>query len=337
MRARWVIALAVAITAGFPSNVQAGDGWRVVDTAGVVRVGGPGYMPVALTRDQELPSDAWVETASGRAVLVRGHETVIVEPNSRVQLPSARVNGNTQILQSVGSAIYKIGKQKKPHFQVDTPYLAAVVKGTSFTVKVEDDNASVSVTEGLVEVWTPDMQDVEFVRPGFTALVSRDNSGDVVVDPTRNSDRRVPEAPKSDGSSVQAVVIPTAIGDVELDVKDVSSGLVSNDVVPMEPTPGKGDPAETKDGSVDSDTKSDGPSRDRGVSDLGPAPPVDVSVVDDRVGPTDVGPTIDVPGKPADGPALDVTVDEVVDNIRGQGNAFGLGQGKGPPAKPGPT
>lgn len=336
MRARWVIALAVAITAGFPSNVQAGDGWRVVDTAGVVRVGGPGYMPVALTRDQELPSDAWIETASGRAVLVRGHETVIVEPNSRVQLPSARVNGNTQILQSVGSAIYKIGKQKKPHFQVDTPYLAAVVKGTAFKVTVEDDNASVSVTEGLVEVWTPDMQDVEFVRPGFTALVSRDNSGDVVVDPTRSGDRSAPEVPKSEGSSVQAVVIPTAIGDVELDVKDVSSGLVSNDVVPMEPTPVKGD---SKDGNVDGDTKSDGPSRDRSLSDLGPAPPVDVSVVDERVGPTDVGPTIDAPGNPAVGPALDVTVDEIVDNIRGQGNSpvQGVGNGRSPPAKPGPT
>jgi hypothetical protein len=74
MRIRWILATAVAIAAAFPSNAQAGDGWRVVDTAGVVRVGGPGYMPVALTRDQELPSDAWIETASGRRLGSRARD-----------------------------------------------------------------------------------------------------------------------------------------------------------------------------------------------------------------------------------------------------------------------
>lgn len=327
MRIRWILATAVAIAAAFPSNAQAGDGWRVVDTAGVVRVGGPGYMPVALTRDQELPSDAWIETASGRAVLVRGQETVIVEPNSRVQLPGTAVNGNTQVLQTIGSAIYKIGKQKTPHFQVDTPYLAAVVKGTAFRVKVEDDEAWVAVTEGLVEVSTPDMLDVEFVRPGFTALVSRDGGSDIVLNPTRPADeRRGPEMPKSDGGSTQAVLIPKAIGDVELDVKEVSSGLVTSDTVPVEPT-------FVKEESVE--TKGEGPSRDPTPGDVVHDKPNDVIALDDG----GIGPKLDLP------PHVDIDVpvgppaDDTVDNIRGQGNgnAFGVGHGKGPPAKPGPT
>jgi hypothetical protein len=327
MRIRWILATAVAIAAAFPSNAQAGDGWRVADTAGVVRVGGPGYMPVALTRDQELPSDAWIETASGRAVLVRGQETVIVEPNSRVQLPGTAVNGNTQVLQTIGSAIYKIGKQKAPHFQVDTPYLAAVVKGTAFKVKVEDDEASVTVTEGLVEVSTPDMLDVEFVRPGFTALVSRDSGNDIVLNPTRPADeRRGPEMPKNDGGNTQAVVIPNAIGDVELDVKEVSSGLVTSDTVPVEPTFVKVESLETK---------GEGPSRDPSPGDVVHDQPKDVITLDDG----SIGPTLDLP------PNVDIDVqvgppaDDVVDNIRGQGNgnAFGVGHGKGPPTKPGPT
>lgn len=333
MRIRWILATAVAIVAAFPSNAQAGDGWRVVDAAGVVRVGGPGYMPVALSRDQELPSDAWIETASGRAVLVRGQETVIVEPNSRVQLPGTAVNGNTQVLQSMGSAIYKIGKQKEPHFQVDTPYLAAVVKGTAFKVKVENDEASVTVTEGLVEVSTPDMQDVEFVRPGFTALVSRDNGSDIVLNPTRPGDApRGPEMPKSDGGSTQAVVIPTAIGDVELDVKEVSSGLVTSDTVPVEPTLVKEDSPE---GKGDGETKGEGPSRDPSPGDVVHDQPKDVIALDEGIGPTDIGPKLDLP--PNVDVSVDPPVDDVVDNIRGQGNAFGVGHGKGPPAKPGPT
>ncbi|NOT42055.1 MAG: FecR domain-containing protein [Alphaproteobacteria bacterium] len=317
MRIRWMFAAAVAFAAAFPTNARADEGWRVVDTAGVVRVGGPGFMPVALSREQQLPADAWIQTASGRAVLVRGHETVIVEPNSRVQLPGTAVNGNTQVLQTIGSAIYKIGKQKKPHFQVDTPYMAAVVKGTAFTVTVSDEEASVAVTEGLVEISTPDQSDVEFVRPGFTALVSRDNGSDIVIDQTRGEDRGGPEVPKSDGGSTQAVLITKAIGDVDVDVKDVSSGLVSNDVAQPDPVP-----VDVKDTtSVDItpvDVLNDtGKDESIDATDL-PAPQVsDAFGLGDQIG-SDV---VDSPANPAD---------DVVDNLRGQGNgnAFGVGNGR---------
>jgi hypothetical protein len=245
MRVRWILAVAALFVAAFPSTVQAGDGWRVVDAAGVVRVGGPGFMPVSLTRDQELPADAWIETASGRAVLVRGHETVVVEPNSRIQLPGAPVNGNTQVLQTLGSALYKIGKQKKPHFQVDTPYMAAVVKGTAFTVTVGDDQAAVAVTEGLVEVSTPGLEDVEFVRPGFTALVSRENNGEISIERSRGSDHGNSDAPKGEYGNSKPVLIPAAIGDVEVDVKEVSNGLLANDAVLDHMPPGKDPEKET--------------------------------------------------------------------------------------------
>lgn len=320
MRTRWIFAAVLTIAAAFPSTVQAGDGWRVVDTTGVVRVGGPGFMPVALTRDQELSSDAWVETAAGRAVLVRGHETVIVEPNSRVQLPGAAVNGNTQVLQSVGSAIYKIGKQKQPHFQVDTPYMAAVVKGTSFSVTVGDDEASVSVTEGLVEVSTPDQQDVEFVRPGFTALVSRDNSSDIVIDQTRPGD--MPSSapvPRSEGDSAEGIVIHKAIGDVDLDVKEVSSGLATGDEVAVDMSPIKSDSAMGM--------------RD----DIDVQPNGDMVLLDESTGPVDLGPrlgdsSMDMGVGVSPGTIVtlaDPAPDGVVDDIRGQGrgNAFSVGNG----------
>lgn len=318
MRNRWVFAAALVLMAAFPSQAQAGDGWRVVDTAGVVRVGGPGLMPVALTRDQELPNDAWIETGSGRAVLVRGQESVIVEPNSRVQLPGAPVNGNTQVLQSMGSAIYKIGKQKLPHFQVDTPYMAAVVKGTAFTVSVEDDEASVMVTEGLVEVSTPDMKDVEFVRPGFTALVSRDNSSEIVVDRTRETDApETPPASKSEGGSTQAVVIPKAIGEVEVDVKEVSSGLVASDDVRV-------DAELVKTGSDEDSTKNpkEDPAGDRDAK-----PGDEVVSLDDKGSSEDHGPKLDVPADIiviSDSPA-DAGDAGAVDDIRKANPGKGLG------------
>lgn len=325
MRNRWIFAAAVVLAAVFPSEVQAGDGWRVVDTVGVVRAGGPGFMPAALTRDQELPTDAWIETGAGRAVLVRGQESIIVEPNSRVQLPGAPVNGNTQVLQSMGSAIYKIGKQKQPHFQVDTPYMAAVVKGTAFTVSVEDDEASVMVTEGLVEVSTPDMKDVEFVRPGFTALVSRENVSEIVIDRSRAAD--LPDAQpttKSEGGSTQAVVIPKAIGEVEVDVKEVSSGLVASDDVRV-------DAELIKTGSDEDGTKNvkEDPAGDRDAK-----PSDDGTSLDGKGYSGDPGPKLDVPADTivtSESPA-NAARDDAVDDIRlvNPGKALGHLKGGGP-------
>ena len=318
MRTRWIFAASLVVAAAFPSNANAGDGWRVVDTAGVVRIGGPGFMPAALTRDQELPADAWIETKAGRAVLVRGQESMVIEPNSRVMLPGSPVNGNTQVLQSMGSAIYKIGKQKQPHFQVDTPYMAAVVKGTAFTVSVSDDEAAVTVTEGLVEVSTPDMGDVEFVRPGFTALVSRDNMKEIVIDRSQAADTpSSPVIPKSDGTNTQAVVIPAAIGDVEVDVNEVSGGLVSGEDVRLDTEL----------------VKSGGGKGEASSGEHANKPKDDVVLIDDA-GPADPTPKS---GRPMDivvtsDPVVDLPVDSVVDDIRkaNPGKALGHLKNGGP-------
>lgn len=218
-------ALVYAAAAG---AANAGDGWRIVESAGAVKVGGAAFLPVAVTRNQVLPSDSWIETAaSGRVVLMRGAESIAVGPNSRVYLPDEEVNGNTQVLQTLGSALYQIGKQKAPHFQVDTPYLAAVVKGTTFTVNVGERTTSVDVTEGVVEVATPDRGDVEYVRAGFTGLVSRDERGDVVVAPTEDSKSPAKKSSKDKSAQSGRIVIPAAIGDTSIDIKEASGGLAS--------------------------------------------------------------------------------------------------------------
>jgi hypothetical protein len=162
----------ILVTTGFAAG--SGDsGWKLLQAVGEVTVGGEGLQPVAVRRNDFVPLDGWVQTGNtGRAVLVRGGDTVIVAPGSRVKLPSERVNGNTQILQSLGSVFYSVSKQKAPHFQVDTPYMAAVVKGTSFVITVADERSRIDVTEGLVEVSNTGRADVEFVRPGFSATVA---------------------------------------------------------------------------------------------------------------------------------------------------------------------
>lgn len=226
-----IVVSALALT----TAANAGDGWRIVESAGAVKVGGAKFTPVAVSPNQTLPIDSWVETAaSGRVVLVRGAESIAVGPNSRIYLPDEEVNGNTQVLQTLGSALYQIGKQKAPHFQVDTPYLAAVVKGTTFTVDVAEQAATVDVTEGVVEVATPDRSAVELVRAGFSGVVSRDHRGSVVVAPKQQENNGTAPARKTakDQSARNDRVVIPAIGETNVDVKDVSGGLASNAVTP---------------------------------------------------------------------------------------------------------
>jgi hypothetical protein len=105
--------------------------------------------------------------ADGNAVLVRGREFVTVRRNSQIRIPAGGEERSIiQIVQDWGSALFDIGKQPDPHFGVKTEYLAAVVKGTMFTVTVARDGASMQVLEGAVEVSTDDGGARDLVRHG---------------------------------------------------------------------------------------------------------------------------------------------------------------------------
>ena len=84
-----------------------------------------------ISRGARVSSGQQVVTArNGNATLVRGSEFVTVRPNSRITIaPEERERSVIQIIQDYGSALFNIGKQKDPHFGVDTPYMAAVVYG----------------------------------------------------------------------------------------------------------------------------------------------------------------------------------------------------------------
>jgi FecR protein len=102
---------------------------------------------------QLKPGDTIRTGRNGRVLLVRGEETILVAPNSVIGLPRRRRTGlATTILQQAGSILLEVEKQNVKHFEVETPYLAAVVKGTQFSVTVDRERTSVSVLRGQVEV-----------------------------------------------------------------------------------------------------------------------------------------------------------------------------------------
>jgi hypothetical protein len=79
-------------------------------------------------------------------------QTLVVGPNAVITVPSGDSGGITTVLQRAGDVEFDVDRQQSPHFEVETPYLAATVKGTHFTVAVDKLGATVSVVRGLVEV-----------------------------------------------------------------------------------------------------------------------------------------------------------------------------------------
>ncbi len=160
----------------------AADQWHVTRSSGPIWFGSDVAQLAALGPTKDVPGGATVMTGEGgRALLVRGTQTMLVGPNTVVTLPESDTNGITTILQRAGEITFDVDRQKVKHFAVETPYLAAVVKGTKFTVRIDDAAGAISVDRGLVEVSdlatgdiadTPAGQMAEVSGPGARLTVS---------------------------------------------------------------------------------------------------------------------------------------------------------------------
>ena len=109
---------------------------------------------VSLTSDADVRPGQTVRTGeNGMLLLVRGEESMLVSPNSVIDIPKDNRDGmSTTIMQRAGSVLVKAEKRKVNHFEVVTPYLAAVMKGTKFRVSADRSGSNVEVLEGQVDV-----------------------------------------------------------------------------------------------------------------------------------------------------------------------------------------
>lgn len=110
---------------------------------------------IPLRKGMEVPNKAWISTGPrGRLQLVRGTESIAFQPNTlaAVITRGSDINRKTEVVQQVGEISLEIEKRQQPHTTVQTPFLAAVVKGTKFTVEVTETDAAVAVDRGLVQV-----------------------------------------------------------------------------------------------------------------------------------------------------------------------------------------
>jgi len=148
--------------------------WHVQKMSGDVWIETEKPTKVALTKDTVLQNGDKIKTGpNGRVLLKRNKETILVSPNSVIGLPKKSAEkGKTIILQQMGEILLDVEKRNVKHFEVSTPYLVAVVKGTQFRITVDEEGSKVNVLRGKVEVSDFKTGQFVLVKPGQTALVN---------------------------------------------------------------------------------------------------------------------------------------------------------------------
>jgi hypothetical protein len=175
-----------------------------------------------------------------------------------VGIPTEKKEGlATTIKQQAGSILLEVEKKNVKHFEVETPYLAAVVKGTQFRVTVTASGAKVDVVRGQVEVADFKTGQIAQVMPGqhATALSSGNAGlslgGSGMLQPIQHGQPRAstidrvpvprngltaPGKPgtaslqrqASNGARHGVVRISSSLGEVRLNVSRVTHGLARN-------------------------------------------------------------------------------------------------------------
>lgn len=126
-----------------------------------------------LDRGDVVPDDRVIRTgANGRVDFRRDRETISLGADTQIQIHDRTGERFTTVQQHFGTVEIEAEVRNVQHFAVETPLLAAVVKGTRFVVRSGKSEASVQVKRGKVEVTDSRTGVHALVPSGQTATVS---------------------------------------------------------------------------------------------------------------------------------------------------------------------
>ena len=211
----------------------ASDIWMVVEGSGTATHWSATGRAAPLKSGDIVAAGDSVETGpDGRWVLQRrGHaDSVTVSSRSRFMIPAPAAKGMlADIIQSMGTLFFNVEHTPGRRFEVDGPYLAAVVKGTSFTIAVSPSESTVNVLQGAVEVQSTGTHQVVLLGPGQFAKVSAFGRHELTggarqssaIPPSKGA--RVP-TPQNTRQSGQQLL--EAIGETHLDIGALTNNLV---------------------------------------------------------------------------------------------------------------
>jgi FecR protein len=203
-----MVAAASVLFAASQAFAAEDGAWSVSKSSGEVWITTAGVQQASLKADDNLkPGDTIRTGRNGRVLLVRGEETILIAPNSVIGLPVEKKDGlSTTIMQHAGSILLEVEKKNVKHFEVETPYLAAVVKGTQFRVSVNGASTNVEVMRGQVEVADFKTGQIAQVLPGQKATAFEHGKGGLSL--SGSGTFNPIEQGKPRASSVERIPVP---------------------------------------------------------------------------------------------------------------------------------
>lgn len=176
----WMLRFAVVAAGLFCAGSAFADDWTAVRLRGqLLELVDKQWQPVA--RGTVVPDGTVVRSlGNGYADFVRGSETVSVSPNTELQIADQAAAGSkpfTIVTEYFGTVTVEADVEKVQHFAVATPYLAAVVKGTIFTVSTGQKGGGVSVSRGHVEVISASDHSHTLISVGQSAWIAKLGNG----------------------------------------------------------------------------------------------------------------------------------------------------------------
>lgn len=185
-------ALCLAAAAGFVAAAHAAETgpWHLAAVDGEVTLDGRAVTVPGVA----LATGAVLRTGGdGTAVLTRPGDSITLFANSSMAIPAEGASAEPGILQTLGRLLFRMESRESRDFEVHTPYLAAAVKGTTFTVEVAAGNADVSVEEGSVLVVANRSGFAAYVGAGQRASVGEGREDSVTVSAARRARREAGE------------------------------------------------------------------------------------------------------------------------------------------------
>lgn len=208
--------------AALPALANDSGPWKVARVAGDALIQKSGSDWQKLAMGEMVSVGHRLRTGrSGELILTRDDERVTMTPNSVLEVQPGGSNLATRLYQKAGTMMFKVRKKARKHFEVRTPYLVAVVKGTQFTVSVHEQGGAVHVTEGLVEVADVGAQNKIMVHPGKTASVAATKGSKVQLGVTPPAARK-----KGPGKQSKAPKLMQPIGIAKVNISKRSKGLL---------------------------------------------------------------------------------------------------------------
>ena len=148
-----VLRLAALATISLAAQPALADDWTITRLRGeVLQLVDSQWLP--LKRNDVVSDDRRIRTTNnGYATLVRGNETLEIGPSTQIRIvDEGGAKPYTTVLQSWGTVGVEAEVRNVEHFAVRNQYLAAVVKGTQFSVSAKSTGGDVDVERGHVSV-----------------------------------------------------------------------------------------------------------------------------------------------------------------------------------------